>query len=58
MPSIKFSVEFDTITAQYPSAVTEVYQARLGGVAAVVLETITVVYTDSTKEFLLSAVRA
>lgn len=55
---VKFSSDYDAITAEYPNQTTEIYKARTGGASGTVNETITVVYTDSSKEFLLSAVRS
>jgi len=40
----------DAVTASYPSTVVEVYEYRQGGVAGTVLQTVTVTYTNSTKE--------
>lgn len=50
-------VEFDTITATYPNATTEVYAYRTGGVSGTINATVTVTYTDSTKDILLSVVK-
>lgn len=50
-------VEFDTITATYPNATTEVYAYRTGGVLGTINATVTVTYTDSTKDILLNVVK-
>lgn len=50
-------VVFDTITATYPSATTEVYAYRTGGVSGTINATVTVTYTDSTKDILLNVVK-
>jgi hypothetical protein len=55
--TIEFTVDWDAVTIQYPDQVTEIYEARFGGIAAPVLETITLVYANPDKRFLLSAVR-
>lgn len=52
-----FTKPYDTVTATYPSATQEVYKSRVGGVGGVVQETITVDYTDFTKNLILNAVR-
>lgn len=39
----------DSITAEYPNSVTEIYKYRTGGLVGTVVKTITVVYLDSTK---------
>lgn len=52
-----FTKAFDTITATYPSGTQEVYQSRIGGLAGAVQETVTVNYTDSTKNFITNLVR-
>lgn len=43
-------ISFDYVSASYPNDVTEVYNYYLGGIAGTLMTTITVVYTDSTKE--------
>lgn len=48
---------FDSVTTTYPSATQEVYQFRVGGISGTVQQTVTVNYTDSTKNFILNAVR-
>lgn len=48
-----FTKPFDAITAEYPSATQEIYKSRVGGIAGVVQQTLTVNYTDATKEFFL-----
>ena len=47
--------EWDNLAVTYPIATTEVYTFKLGAAAAGV---ITVVYTDATKEDLLTVTRA
>jgi hypothetical protein len=45
---------FDRIDATYPDTVTEVYVYSLSGST---LNTVTVIYTDTTKKLILSAVK-
>lgn len=47
----------DSIVASYPNATTEVYEYKSGGVSGTLLQTITVTYTDSTKEFIDTVVK-
>lgn len=56
-PVYIFTLPFDSITASYPSATQEIYQSRTGGVSGTIIETITVNYTDSTKNFILNLAR-
>jgi hypothetical protein len=49
---------FDSIVATYPDTVTEVYTYKTGGLSGTTVATVTVVYTDSTKEVLTSVVRS
>lgn len=46
----------DAITAEYPDLVTEVFKYRQGGTSGTVLKTVTIAFTDSTKEFISSVV--
>ena len=46
---------FDTIEGAYPDTVTEVYTYKLSGVTKA---TITIIYTDATKETFTSVVRS
>lgn len=48
---------FDSITVEYPNAVTEIYRYRQGGLTGSIISSITVVYTDDSKEFLQSTER-
>jgi len=48
-------VEYDNIAATYPDTVTEVYTYKL---VAVTVATITVIYTDASKKYLVSVVRS
>lgn len=50
-------VVFDTITATYPNAKTEVYEYKAGGVSGTVNATVTVTYVDSTKTAIVSVVK-
>jgi hypothetical protein len=52
-----FDMKFDTITATYPLATQEVYQSRVGGISGAVQQTITINYTDATKNLILNVVR-
>lgn len=48
----------DYIAATYPQGDTEVYTYKSGGASGTVVATITVVYTDATKEVLSSVTKA
>lgn len=52
-----FTKKFDAITAEYPSDTQEIYKSRVGGISGEVQETVTIVYTDSTKNLIASVVR-
>lgn len=43
-------VVYDFISAAYPNATTEVFTFKNGGLSGATTATVTVVYTDSTKE--------
>lgn len=47
----------DTIVATYPSATVEVYSYKSGGVSGTLLATITVTYTNASKNFISTVVR-
>lgn len=49
--------EFDTITVTYPDSVTETYTHRKGGLSGAVSFVITLVYSDASKNTLVSATR-
>lgn len=49
---------FDAIVITYPTTSTEVYTYKLGGLAGTTVATITLTYTDSTKETLTSVERS
>lgn len=53
-----FTEPYDTITATYPSSTQEVYKSRTGGISGTVVQTVTVNYTDATKNFILNVVRS
>lgn len=48
---------YDYIGGSYPNDTTEVYTFKMGGSGGTTVATVTVVYTDSTKELILSATR-
>jgi hypothetical protein len=50
-------VPYDYIGATYPVPTTEVYTYKTGGASGTVVATVTVVYTSSTKDILLSVTR-
>lgn len=52
-----FTKAFDAITATYPSTTQEVYSSRIGGIAGTIQETVTINYTDTTKNFILNLAR-
>lgn len=49
-----FTLPYDRIDATYPTSTTEVYVSKL---ASVTQQTVTVTYTDSSKNFITSVVR-
>jgi hypothetical protein len=51
------SSAYDYIAASFPDAVTEVYTFKKGGASGTTVQTVTVVYTDSTKASLSSVTR-
>lgn len=51
------SVEFDSISKTNTDSITETFQYYLGGLAGTLVATVTIIYTDSTKEDMVSAVR-
>lgn len=53
-----FTKPYDAITAEYPTSTQEVYKSRLGGIVGIVVETVVVNYTDSTKNSILNAFRS
>ena len=48
--SILAGIEWDAISASYPTSSSEVYQFKSGGLAGTIVATVTVIYTSSTKE--------
>lgn len=52
-----FTLPFDAVTATYPSNVQEVYQSRVGGISGTVQQTVTINYTDSSKNLILNLAR-
>lgn len=48
----------DYILASYPDNITEVYTYKIGGSSGTTVGTITVVYTDSTKDILSSVTKS
>jgi hypothetical protein len=52
-----FTLPFDAITATYPTSTQEVYKSRVGGISGAVQQTVTVNYTDATKELILNVAR-
>jgi hypothetical protein len=55
--TILAGVTYDYIGASYPNAVTEVYSYKQGGSGGTLQATVTVTYTDSTKNSLVSVVK-
>jgi len=49
--------EYDYISVAYPNTTTEVYTFKTGGSGGTTVATITVVYSDSTKEALTSVTK-
>lgn len=52
-----FTEPYDSITATYPTTTQEVYKSRIGGVSGTVQQTVTVNYTDASKNFILNVAR-
>jgi len=52
-----FTKAYDSIAATYPSTTQEVYQSYVGGLSGTLQQTITINYTDTTKNFILNVVR-
>jgi hypothetical protein len=52
-----FTLPYDAIAASYPNSTTEIYQTYLGGLSGALQQTATVIYTDATKNKLVSVVR-
>lgn len=48
---------YDYVAVSYPSAVQEIYTFKTGGVSGTVVSTVTVNYTDATKNNLSSAAK-
>lgn len=49
---------YDYIEATYPDTVTEIYVFKTGGSGGVTVGTITIVYTDATKEFISNVTKS
>ena len=49
--------DYDYIAVTYPTATSEVYTFKSGGASGTTVSTVTLEYTDSTKEDLSSATR-
>lgn len=49
---------YDYIEVNYPTSSTEVYITRSGGASGSIQETLTITYTNSTKDVLVSVARA
>ena len=52
-----FTKPYDAIDALYPSSTQEVYKTYTGGISGTLQETVTVNYTDSTKNFIANVAR-
>jgi hypothetical protein len=50
--------EYDYVSAAYPNATTEVYTYKSGGSSGTTVATLTVIYTDSSKDNLSSVERS
>lgn len=50
-------ISFDAVVVSYPSSTQEVYVFKTGGVSGTTVSTVTVDYTDSTKNNLSSVVK-
>ena len=49
------NVEYDNVSVTYPTSTSEIYEFKQGGA---VLQTVTVVYTDATKENISTVTRS
>ncbi len=49
--------QYDYISVAYPNSTTETYTFKLGGSGGTLVATVTLVYTDSTKEDLSTATK-
>lgn len=56
--SLLEGLSFDYIAVAYPNTTTETYTYRNGGASGTIVATITVTYTDATKEQLTSIARS
>ena len=52
-----FTKAYDSLVASYPTSTQEVYQTYVGGLSGTLQQTITINYTDSTKNYISSVVR-
>ena len=50
--------DYDYISVAYPDGVTEIYSYKDGGVSGTLVATLTLVYTDSTKDNVLSITKS
>lgn len=55
--SLLSGLVYDYLSASYPNSTTEVYTYKVGGSVGTTVATITVTYTNSTKDIFLSAER-
>ena len=53
-----FPLGANAVTMEYPDTVTEVIKYRTGGVAGIVVQTLTMVYSDATKDQLVSVLKS
>jgi hypothetical protein len=51
-------VSWDAITVSYPSSTTEVYQYKTGGVSGTTVSTLTVTYTNASKQNIQSVAKS
>lgn len=52
-----FTLPYDSITATYPSTTQEVFKSRVGGISGTIQQTVTINYTDTTKNFIMNIAR-
>lgn len=50
-------VKFDFLQASYPNSTTEVFTYKLGGSGGTTVAVLTIVYTNASKDFVLSVAR-
>lgn len=55
--SVLAGIDWDAVSATYPSNTTEIYAFKTGGLSGTVVATVTIVYTNASKDDVLSIER-